>query len=218
MTKAESHFRAVAPQFMQRFMDAFLADLLSTSAAFGNLGLESNGLTTLQEISPTVKGSRGGYGWAQWTGPRRRNYESFCRVRKLDPASDEANYQFLVSELSGSYKSVLPKVKAASGLKNKVIAFERGYEGAGVKNYDARMAWANIAYDAFSGGAVDPTLPMLWKGARGAAVQTLQKMLGVPADGVFGQITKEAVVAYQRGHGLVPDGVVGPVTWAALGR
>src|SRR5258706_3609441 len=30
---------------------------------FGNLGTETGGFTALQEIKPTVAGSRGGYGW-----------------------------------------------------------------------------------------------------------------------------------------------------------
>jgi len=37
-----------------------------------------------------------------------------------------------------------------------------------------------------------------------------------PADGVFDQLTREAVVAFQACQGLAPDGVVGPMTQAAL--
>ena len=35
-------------------------------------------------------------------------------------------------------------------------------------------------------------------------------------DGSFGRITRRAVVAFQSTHGLAPDGVVGPLTIAAL--
>lgn len=53
-------------------------------------------------------------------------------------------------------------------------------------------------------------------GSTGAAVATVQRRLGVAADGDFGPITRAAVEAFQRNHGLVVDGQVGPHTRAAL--
>lgn len=61
-----------------------------------------------------------------------------------------------------------------------------------------------------------PTRPTLKVGSKGAAVKTLQKRLGVTADGDFGPKTKAAVVAFQKKHGLTPDGIVGPATWKEL--
>lgn len=55
------------------------------------------------------------------------------------------------------------------------------------------------------------------KGSKGGAVKTLQTKLGVKADGIFGDATHKAVILYQKGHGLTPDGVVGPRTWEAIG-
>jgi peptidoglycan hydrolase-like protein with peptidoglycan-binding domain len=37
-------------------------------------------------------------------------------------------------------------------------------------------------------------------------------------DGIFGPMTEAAVRRFQRQHDLVPDGIVGPRTWAALGK
>jgi putative peptidoglycan binding protein/glycosyl hydrolase family 25 len=64
-------------------------------------------------------------------------------------------------------------------------------------------------------------LPVLSQGATGPAVRTLQALCtarGYPTaiDGTFGPGTKVQVMAVQRHFGLVPDGIVGPATWAAL--
>lgn len=58
--------------------------------------------------------------------------------------------------------------------------------------------------------------PTLKVGSKGADVKTLQKKLGITVDGDFGPKTKAAVVAFQKKHSLIADGVVGSQTWAAL--
>ena len=58
---------------------------------------------------------------------------------------------------------------------------------------------------------------LLRMGSSGPAVAEVQRMLGIPADGVFGRQTRSAVRAFQAGHGLEVDGVVGPQTLGALG-
>ncbi len=58
--------------------------------------------------------------------------------------------------------------------------------------------------------------PTLRRGAQGEWVKQLQTTLQITADGDFGAVTEAAVRAYQRQHGIVPDGIVGPKTWAAL--
>lgn len=62
-------------------------------------------------------------------------------------------------------------------------------------------------------------------GSQGAEVVTLQKALNaqlfprpnLDEDGIFGPLTKNAVIAFQRQAGLDQDGIVGPLTRAALG-
>lgn len=61
--------------------------------------------------------------------------------------------------------------------------------------------------------------PTLRRGDRGEAVRALQTLLGIaPADGSFGPITEAKLRAWQAGKHLVPDGIVGPKTWAMLSR
>lgn len=61
--------------------------------------------------------------------------------------------------------------------------------------------------------------PTLRRGSMGQDVEEVQKTLGLVGDSVdgnFGPLTEAAVRRFQRDHGLVPDGIVGPKTWAAL--
>ncbi|RWX56223.1 peptidoglycan recognition protein family protein [Photobacterium chitinilyticum] len=58
--------------------------------------------------------------------------------------------------------------------------------------------------------------------SRGAAVLALQKLLNqkqqiaLVEDGIFGQQTKSAVMAFQEQKNTAIDGIVGPVTWHCL--
>lgn len=55
------------------------------------------------------------------------------------------------------------------------------------------------------------------EGALGAMVKQIQKVVGCYPDGVWGRLTTEAVMAWQRSHGLTADGLVGPATLAKMG-
>lgn len=68
------------------------------------------------------------------------------------------------------------------------------------------------------------TLPLLQKGDVGNTVQAAQTLLigrgfrcgPWGADGEFGAATYGALYRFQRSKNLEPDGVIGPMTWAAL--
>lgn len=224
-------FTDKAPGIMRDLMRDFDLDLDSAAAILGNLGHESGGFKFLQEKKPLVPGSRGGYGWAQWTGPRRVAFEAYCKRNKLDPASDKANYGFLFVELTGSEKAAIPAVKAAKGLYNKVVAFEAKFERAGVKHYPSRLNYAQQALKAFGSSvpAPVPSNPVLRKGdgikddGFRSVVMEAQRLLtdagfSLVVDGKFGLVTEAKVIAFQKVRGLVPDGIIGPKTWAELRR
>jgi hypothetical protein len=68
-----------------------------------------------------------------------------------------------------------------------------------------------------------PETPTLRVTDRGPAVRRLQELLNargaeLTADSIFGVMTREAVVRFQGDTGLDADGIVGPLTWAALGE
>ena len=76
---------------------------------------------------------------------------------------------------------------------------------------------AGVAPDPSIIPAVDSAdRPTLRRGATGDLVKIIQSKVGVPANGTFDAATEAAVRQYQRDHGLVPDGIVGPRSWATI--
>lgn len=53
-------------------------------------------------------------------------------------------------------------------------------------------------------------------GSRNEYVGIAQRKLGIKDDNIFGVQTKASVVAFQGQKGLVPDGIIGPMTWKEL--
>lgn len=58
---------------------------------------------------------------------------------------------------------------------------------------------------------------LLKVGSRGEEVKKIQKFLGLHPDGIFGKKTEAAVKKWQSDNSIFSDGIVGPVTWDAMG-
>jgi hypothetical protein len=103
----------------------------------------------INEQNPTVPGSRGGFGLAQWTGPRRRALEAFAAERGV-PAGD-ANMQldFLMTELQGPESNAAQSIFGAS---------DSGQAGAAIVNKFLRPAEAHRASREarYTGGQAAP--------------------------------------------------------------
>lgn len=61
-----------------------------------------------------------------------------------------------------------------------------------------------------------PRRPTLCRGMTGPLTRLVQMKVGITVDGNFGPRTEAAVRQFQREQNLVPDGIVGPATWAVL--
>lgn len=70
-------------------------------------GLDSG----INEIAPLVKGSRGGYGLYQLTGPRRRQYEALADERGVAYNDTDLQLDFLVWELENTEKRAGQKLQ-----------------------------------------------------------------------------------------------------------
>jgi len=142
-------FRQKAPGIMQDLMDDFGLTLDQAAGVLGNIGHECAGFRTMQEIKPIVPGSKGGWGWCQWTGPRRRAFEAWCQKNGFDNLSDDAaNYGFLKHELETTEKGALKHLRKTISLRDATRSFMDKFERPGIKHFDGRLNWAREALKA----------------------------------------------------------------------
>ena len=156
---AGKSFDAQAPAVMKNLMADFDLSKEQASGIVGNLGHESAGLKAGIQEGGVTQG-RGGLGWAQWTGPRRKAFEAYLAETGQQATDPSANYGFLKRELTTTHRGALDAVKHQSTSAGSMMAFEQKYEAAGVKNYGSRQQYANRAmgdYDtSLQNGGVQP--------------------------------------------------------------
>ena len=92
-----------------------------------------------------------------------------------------------------------------------------------ISRWDEWGQLTDVDYEGVSADEIRVALPTLRRGDEGAAVKELQTILnadsrygGLEVDGVYGRATMASVRAFQGDHGLTPDGICGPLTWAKL--
>jgi hypothetical protein len=118
---------------------------------FGNIGHECNGMHEMQEVSPRG-GGRGGAGWLQETGPRRRKFEAWLVqhgyvVRgRPNIGHPEGNYRYIVKETSTDERSALAALKRCRTVEAATNSFMINDERPGIRALNSRIRWANIAY------------------------------------------------------------------------
>lgn len=152
----EERCRRLGPALMRQLA---LTDV-QAAGLLGNLGHETGGFRHLQEASPSLPGSRGGWGIAQWTGPRRLAMERWSRAHGLDPASDEANEGYLLDELRGSEAAAVTALKLCATLEQATETFCRAFERPGIPALADRIVWARKALRAIrTAGAPPPGSP-----------------------------------------------------------
>lgn len=135
-------------KYNERLKKDFQINDVQACGIWGNLGTETGGFTALQEKNPTVKGSRGGYGWMQWTGPRRKKYEKWASEKGLNVADDETNYLYLIHEtLTDEWKSI-QQVRKTTTIEAATETFMKLNLRPGIPHLENRYKWARKAQDA----------------------------------------------------------------------
>ena len=150
MPDASHSFEERGGWLVNRLAADFNLQPFQAAGIVGNLGFESGGFKELQEIG-VGSFERGGYGWAQWTGPRRREFEGWCQSQGLAPSSDEANYGYLGVELRGAYHRTITAVSQTSNDADAVFSVGQTYERPGgttatfLPGFDGRLRYARRA-------------------------------------------------------------------------
>ncbi len=94
----------------------------------------------INERNPIVRGSRGGYGLAQWTGPRRVAYEQFAAQNGVSPDSVDAQLDFVVNELGGTERRAANNIYASTNRGEAATAIARDYLRPAPQYLQSRVA------------------------------------------------------------------------------
>lgn len=241
----------MTPQFVKaivtygpRFVDDLKLDVLKVAAIFGNLGVESDQFRALQEYKPLVTGSRGGWGWPQWTGPRRRAFEAWADRTGFKRDNPEGFYQYMLIELRGSERAALNALRAAKTLDTATAIFGEKYERPADLNQSLRtrkkhaLDALHILETAMSSTAAPAEMPALADpvpvpaavqaplppfeitAVRDRLIALGYQVAGLP-DGTWGDKMVAAIKALQqtaavKNPAVIVDGIYGDQTKALL--
>lgn len=209
---------------------------------WGTVTLAQNGLTPLQilrnyypndvEIATanTITGVLSSYpGTALRLGSSGLAVETIQtflnRIRRNYPAIP------LITDETGVFgnttKAAVAKFQSIFNLTSDgIVGKATWYKLSEVYTAVTKLAELNSEGTSLGIGTVPPS-SVLRQGARGEDVITLQYLLNlisefypsvpsVTQDGIFGNGTRQAVIAFQQANQLTPDGIVGAGTWKAL--
>lgn len=121
----------------------------------------------INERNPIVPGSRGGFGLAQWTGPRRRQLEAFAAERGVPVSDLDMQLDFLMTELGGSEARAARNILSAGDTAQAAVAIVNDFLRPAEQHRRSRTA----RYSNYSGGPPAST----------ASTQTMPSMPSMPA-------------------------------------
>ena len=168
-----------------------------------------------------------GYGLAQWTSSgRKKSLLAYARQIGSSIGNLDTQLEYLMKELSGSYKAVLSVLKTAKSVREASDAVLLRFEipkNRGESVQVKRAGYGEEYYNTYAKGEATMA-STLKKGDKGEAVKTLQRYLieaGYPlpkygADGDYGTETETAVKAFQAAAGVPVTGTYDAATRAAL--
>ncbi len=117
----------------------------------GNLWHETGGFKFMQELKPTVKGSKGGLAFAQWTGERRDDFENLLKeLGDLPAESYEGNWAMISEEFDTTEKSALNKILNTDSVVEAAKATSNHYLRPGKPQLNKRVSAAEDIYKRYN--------------------------------------------------------------------
>lgn len=109
----------------------------------GNFWHETGGFKFMKELKPTVKGSKGGLAFAQWTGDRRDTFEQLLTdLGNLPADSYEGNFAMITKEFDTTEKSALNKILNTDTVVDAAKATSNHYLRPGKPQLNKRISAA----------------------------------------------------------------------------
>lgn len=152
-----------APRFIADLVHDFGLTPAQAAGFVGNFAAESDYFNDIVEDGAIARGWAGGTGFAQWTGVRRKTFETWIKRKGFKADSYEGNYSYLFRELKGIEKDanhayVIPIVKAATSAENSAWRVAKYFERPKVINLEPRAKRAKEALDLYLKNPAPPTV------------------------------------------------------------
>lgn len=107
-----------------------------------NMMAESRLDPGINEIAPLVPGSRGGYGLNQWTGPRRRQFETFAQERGAGLDDLDTQLDFTLWELQNTERGAWNALQGAGDPVEAARIYSERFLRPGIPHMDRRLGYA----------------------------------------------------------------------------
>lgn len=173
-----------------------------------------------------------GFGYCQWTsGDRKKAMLSYFREHGKSIADSDTQFQFMAREMRNTYSHVWYVLTSTSDPYEAGYTMCKFYEIPADTEAQAKHRGneaVKIYNDLSFTDPVVPTKTEYWpprtldKNMSGPDVEFLQSCLKARGyainyiSGKFDDLLEQEVKKFQLAMGLVVDGIVGPLTWAAL--
>jgi hypothetical protein len=144
MKRGGFDYQSVAPLYNDLVQRGFSP--IHAAAIAGNFAHEAGPKGRIdygvQELKPTA--GRGGYGAAQWTGPRRVGLEQFAKKEGLPINDRETQMKYFDRERSGSERGAFDRLQKTGDVNSATKSFMQNYERprASTANLAARQQHA----------------------------------------------------------------------------